>query len=456
VTFLKQWYADRLEFIDTNLLAMPGLVSNSVAGSSRSTVTANGPSGATIYYTLDGTDPRLSGGAISPTAQTYQSPIVISSNSVVTVRAYDANHFNLTGPNNPPISSPWSGLAVSTVGLVTSPSAVVYETAGSVYAQNFDSLPDPGAASVNSDNPVTINGVTYYLGNPYGFALPVDPTGASLGSDGLGLTNTMAGWYGLADTTASTGTRFGATDGDETTGGQISFGPANSSNRALGLQATSSTGFTAFGVKLLNGTSQTLNLMRVQFTGELWRQSNLPKTLEFCYLIDPTGTNNFSTNATAFLPALNVNFPTLAADVGGAAVDGTAAANQTTLGVPDQAIANWAPGSALWLVWEMASPTGKSQGLGIDNLTFSAFNSSSLTNQPMLSIQGTGGGVLSGNQFLLSWPDVGVPYQLLSATNLTPPVAWSPASGAAAESNAVFYFTAPATNIAQFFRLVKP
>jgi hypothetical protein len=456
VTFLKQWYADRLEFIDTNLLAMPSLISNSVAGLSRSTVTVNGPAGATIYYTSDGTDPRLSGGAISPTAQPYHSPILITSNTVVTARAFNANHFNLTGPNNPPISSPWSGLAVSTIGLVTSPSAVVYGTAGSVYAQNFDSLPDPGATSVNSDNPVTINGVTYYLGNPYGFAFPVDSSGTSPGSAGLGLTNTMAGWYGLADTAASVGTRFGATDGDQTTGGQISFGTNNSPNRALGLLATSSTGFTAFGVKLLNGTSQTLDRMSVQFTGELWRQSNLPKTLEFYYLIDPTGTNNFSTNATAFLPGLNVNFPTLAADVGGAAVDGAAAANQTTLGVTYQVITNWAPGSALWLVWEMASAAGKSQGLGIDNLTFSAVNSSSLTNHPVLSIQGTGGGTLSGNQFFISWPDVGVPYRLLSATNLTPPVAWSPVSGAVTETNAVFYFMAPSTNIAHFFRLETP
>ncbi|HEX4121270.1 MAG TPA: CotH kinase family protein [Verrucomicrobiae bacterium] len=168
VTFLKQWYADRLEFIDTNLLAMPTLVSNAVAGSSGSTVTITGPAGATIYYTIDGTDPRLSGGAISPIAQAYQSPIAITSNTVVTARAFNAKHFNLTGPNNPPISSPWSGLAVSTIGLVTSPSAVGYGTADSVYTQNFDSLPNPGATSVNSDNPVTINGVTYYLGIPMG------------------------------------------------------------------------------------------------------------------------------------------------------------------------------------------------------------------------------------------------------------------------------------------------
>ena len=198
-----------------------------------------------------------------------------------------------------------------------------------------------------------------------------------------------------------------------------------------------------------------LDRVSVQFTGELWRQSNLPKTLQFYYLVDPAGTNSFSTNATEFLPSLGVSFATVTADVGGVAVDGTAPANQTNLSVANQAITNWTPGSALWLVWEMASAAGKSQGLGIDNLTFSAVNSSSLTNQPVLNIQGAGGGALSGNQFLVSWPDVGVPYRLLSATNLTPPVVWSPAS-AVTETNAVFHFMAPATNTAQFFRLVTP
>jgi len=260
----------------------------------------------------------------------------------------------------------------------------------------------------------------------------------------------------LADPAANVGTRFGATDGDQTTGGQISFGLPSSTNRALGLLATSSTGYTAFGLKLLNGTAQTLNRINLQFTGELWRQSNLPKTLEFYYLVDPTATNAFSTNATAFLPALNVSFSTLSTAVGGTAVDGTAAINQVPLGVTDQIITNWAPGAALWLVWEMASPAGKSQGLAIDNLTFSAFNSSVFTNHPSLSIHAAAGTRQSGNQFVISWPDVGILYQLLSTPNLALPATWSPAAGAPTKTNGVFYFNVSFTNTAQFFRLAAP
>jgi hypothetical protein len=199
-----------------------------------------------------------------------------------------------------------------------------------------------------------------------------------------------------------------------------------------------------------------LNSITLQFTGELWRQSDLPKTLEFYYLVDSSATNIFSTNATSYVPALNVNFPIQSTDVGGDAVDGTAFANQTILGVTNLVITNWAPGAALWLVWEMANPAGKSQGLAIDNLTFSAVAASSSTNQPVLGIQGAGGASGSGNQFLISWPDVGVPYHLVTAARLTPPVTWIPVLGGATETNGVFYFNVPFTNSAQLFRLAAP
>jgi hypothetical protein len=226
--------------------------------------------------------------------------------------------------------------------------------------------------SVNSGNPVTINGITYSLANPFGFAAPAIANG-NLG--GLAITE-LAGWYGMADPAASVGTRFGATDGDQTTGGVISFGLPNSSNRTLGLLATSTTGFTAFGAKFLNGTGKTLTRMTLQVTGEVWRQSNLPKTLQFSYLIDPSGQEGFSTNYTARIARMNVSFPTVAGAVGGVAVDGTSPGNQTNLGVVNYPI-NWLPDAALWVAWEMMDPAGKSQGLGIDNFSFSA------SDQPM-------------------------------------------------------------------------
>jgi hypothetical protein len=219
---------------------------------------------------------------------------------------------------------------------------------------------------VNADNPVTMtnSGVTYSLANPYDFAFPAIASG---GAGGLGISS-LAGWYG----SSVAGSKFGATDGDQTTGGQISFGLSNNSNRALGLLATSSTGGTAFGARFINGSGITLTRMNLQFTGEVWRQSDKSKTLQFSYFVDLTGTNTFATNVTAFLPALNVNLPTVPADVNGVAVDGTLALNQTNLSVLNQTITNWPPGAALWLAWRMPDLTGKAQGLAVDNLSFSA------------------------------------------------------------------------------------
>ena len=287
-------------------------------------------------------------------------------------------------------------------------SFVDYISPGSPYTQSFDSLPDPGATSVGSANTVTINGVTYSLANPYDFAYPAMVSGSS---GGLGLP-TLAGWYGMSVLE----TRFGASDGDQTTGGQNSFGMPGSSNRALGLLATSTTGGTAFGVRFINGTTITLNRLNVHLTGELWRQSDKPKSLQCYYFVDTTGTNAFPSSVTAFLPALNVNFPTASTASGGVAVDGTLPLNQTNLSVLDQTMTTWPPGAALWLVWQMADSTGKAQGLGIDNFSFSA----SIPLPAPLSVQA------AGTNLFLNWPGVaGQTYQLEYKNNLTDPT-WTP------------------------------
>lgn len=429
VAFLKQWYRDRLYFMDTNFLAKPVFSSSGGPISPGLTLAMNGPAGATIYYCADGSDPRLSGGAVSSKVLVYRSPIALNSSAVIVARARDPNHRNRTGANNPPLSSPWSGYTTATFGWVTTAAQLVYTNMGSIYAQNFDSLPNPGVTTVQSDNPVTINGVTYSLGNPFGLAFPAQAPG---GLGGLGLSNTMAGWYGLAALSA----KVGASEGDQSTGGLISFGstnsPAASTNRALGLLATSSTGPTAFGVRLINGTGFVVNQMTLQFTGELWRQSAVAKRLSFGYFVDPVTTNSFPTNLAAVLPNLDVIFPTAPGDTTPVPVDGTAAANQVALGVTAQAITNWPPGAALWLVWSMADDTGKGQGLAIDNLTFSA------SARPVLAIQRTGANMV------LSWPYG----RLQSATNAPGP--YSTLTGA----------ISPWTNVPagarQFYRVVVP
>ncbi len=121
VNFQKKWLLDRLDFLDTNFLAMPvlSLGTSMVTNGTVVTVQAAAKPNTVLYYTLDGTDPRLSGGAISPTALTSPGnfTLTISNNVRLFVRCYNPNHANLTNATlvgNPPINSFWSGPAAAT------------------------------------------------------------------------------------------------------------------------------------------------------------------------------------------------------------------------------------------------------------------------------------------------------------------------------------------------------
>ena len=112
--FKRQWFSDRLTFIDTNLLSRPVFSHPGGEASDRIVLKLSATPGSTIYYTLDGTDPRATGGLTnavppSPTALKYTGPIAIDSDTRLVARAHNPEHNNLTGKSNPPISSHWSG-----------------------------------------------------------------------------------------------------------------------------------------------------------------------------------------------------------------------------------------------------------------------------------------------------------------------------------------------------------
>jgi hypothetical protein len=103
---------------------------------------------------------------------------------------------------------------------------------------------------------------------------------------------------------------------------------------------------------------------------------------------------------------LNVSFPVDPAAAGGLAVDGTAGINQTNLNLVNQVIADWPPGAALWLVWQMNDATGKAQGLAIENLSFSAFAQPALLGVPVTF-------EVTATNLVLSWAGVpGAVYQV--------------------------------------------
>ena len=77
--------------------------------------------------------------------------------------------------------------------------------------------------------------------------------------------------------------------------------------------------------------------------------------------------------------------------------------------------------------------------------TFASY--SSINPQPLLSLRG------SGNDLVLSWPQDAGPFTLYSATNLVPPVEWSPVTNAPAVVNGLWQATLPRTGPRYFYRL---
>jgi hypothetical protein len=92
----------------------------------------------------------------------------------------------------------------------------------------------------------------------------------------------------------------------------------------------------------------------------------------------------------------------------------------------------------------MASATGSSQGLGIDNFTFSA---SGFT-PPLLIVTQT------NSSLILAWPasDTGGTLEY-NSTGLSPSTVWLPSSLPVVVSNGLNTVTVPITNGFQFFRL---
>ena len=348
------------------------------------------------------------GATLPITNQWYQGTTMLTDNSEFTGTGTSTLNIAATTTNDTatnyfivvsnPGGSVTSSLASVTVTIPPPHSFVSYTN--QLYLQTFDALPDPGGISANSINnpkdPGTVGGVAYSLANPFDFAYPII-LGSYVG--GLALSTSAAnmnGWYGAADTnTTDAGnpdgiTRFGAQNGDQSTGGVISFGPNDvnggilGTNRGLGLLSTSTTGATSFGLKLINNSGTNLNYINLNFIGEFWRNNKAARTMSFSYAIDPTATNfvlRVQTTASDTTPqdvpnaisVPNLAFNFLTNDGSILAMDGTLPANQVNMVTNNMALSTpWPTNGALWLIWSINYyGQGTGQGYAIDNLNVS-------------------------------------------------------------------------------------
>ena len=94
ISYMKDFLFRRLNWVDQQFIPAPKLVSGSGArGDARRTVALSAAKGA-IYYAVDGSDPRASGGAVSERAKAYQSAIPLLAGERLFARARQGDRWS--------------------------------------------------------------------------------------------------------------------------------------------------------------------------------------------------------------------------------------------------------------------------------------------------------------------------------------------------------------------------
>ena len=246
--------------------------------------------------------------------------------------------------------------AISAVRQAEALSYVNYDGSVTTILQNFDTLPGANGNIVASGTPL-IGGTTY--------TLPTAPASYDL-STIFGTNTALTGWYAGAPSKNV----FAANGGSTTTGGIYSFGAPSggtTTDRALGMVSTSTSNVNEIGIVLYNNTQTTFNQITLSYNAELWHQG-AAKTLNFGYAFQSTlaamPTAGLITNLNSQLGS--GSFTTGAAG----STDATTPLAVNAINPGALTIQNWAPNTYLWLTWTNNANTGSSQGIGIDDFSF--------------------------------------------------------------------------------------
>jgi hypothetical protein len=93
ISFLKQWIRQRIEWMDQEFMLPPSFSTQAGTVNRGAKLELRARQGK-VYYTLDGSDPRAPGGAISNAAKPYKSNIVLDDTTTVFCRATDGTRWS--------------------------------------------------------------------------------------------------------------------------------------------------------------------------------------------------------------------------------------------------------------------------------------------------------------------------------------------------------------------------
>ena len=122
VQHMKTWLSRRITFMEQQFVDPPKADVPAGFVELNTSITLKSSEGGNVYYTLDGTDPRKPGGELSTKAILYKnSPILVKDNTFLTARVQKISHRSLTGSNNPPLTSKWSGAITNFYSIAPTP-----------------------------------------------------------------------------------------------------------------------------------------------------------------------------------------------------------------------------------------------------------------------------------------------------------------------------------------------
>ncbi len=280
-------------------------------------------------------------------------------------------------------------------------SQVNLATSNSTYTQNFDALISTGTATWANDT-------------------------------------TIQSWYAARSVAGVVTLR--SNNGFSNSGGLQSFG--TTTERALGGLGSASNGTNAWGLRLKNTSSANLSALTVSYTGEQWRNggnTNAHK-LEFSYTISMTPITSVSINPTdsTYTKVTNLDFTSPVVGATAAALDGNVAPNKTAISftITGLTIPN---GSEIMIRWFDADDVGSDHGIGIDDLTVTAGNSTATT--PTIAVTPSS---LSGFSTTEGSPSSTKSYSI-TGSNLTENIVITAPIGFAVSSNATTGFASALT-----------
>ena len=264
-------------------------------------------------------------------------------------------------------------------GLVTGlPAAAVlpaaaqlgYSTPGSVYLQDFSSLPTDAPNNANIQTGV----------GSYSSGWQDDTTTQA------GTRISLPGWYLYhalnpgAESGFNNHQRLRMGSGSSNTGSFYGFalGGSTDSEKALGTLPSNTLAVLGdplhMGLRLINNSGTTLTSFTVSYDGEQWRNggSGNAHSLTFAYSFDATTADWATTNTTAtYVSVSGLTFTSPIVGTTAATIDGNNAGRVANITSTITGV-NWAPGTDLWLRWSDINDAGSDDGLAIDNVRFAA------------------------------------------------------------------------------------